>query len=98
MICSRSIQTVKDAVEWLSYTYYYVRSMKAPQTYQVDDDDKLLTNHRANIIHTAAVKLDKCSLIRYDRTSGSFVPTELGRIASHYYITCDTVSNNLYKS
>lgn len=70
--------------------------MKAPQIYQVDaaDDDKELTNHRANIIHTAAVKLDKCGLIRYDRTSGSFVPTELGRIASHFYITSDTVSSN----
>ncbi len=93
-IVNGSIQTVKDAIEWLSYTYYYVRSMKSPQTYQVDasDDDKLLTNHRANIIHTAAVKLDKCNLIRYDRTSGSFIPTELGRIASHYYITSDTVT------
>lgn len=88
-------------MEWLSYTYYYVRAMKSPQTYQVDasDDDKLLTNHRANIIHTAAVKLDKCSLIRYERTSGAFVPTELGRISSHYYITSDTMQtyNQLLK-
>jgi pre-mRNA-splicing helicase BRR2 len=93
-IVNGSIQTVKDAVEWLSYTYYYVRCMKAPATYMAnaDDDDKFMTNHRANIIHTAAVKLDKCGLIRYDRTSGSFTPTELGRISSHYYITNETVS------
>jgi len=90
----RSIQNVKDAVDWLGYTYLYVRCLKSPQTYSVDasDDDGYLTGHRANLIHTAAHKLDKCGLIRYDRSSGSFTPTELGRISSHYYITSDTVS------
>ncbi len=91
----RSIQSVKDAVEWLEYTYLYVRSIRAPQVYSVDDDDKTLLTHRANMIHTAAVKLDKSGLARYDRTSGSLIPTELGRIASHYYITCESVRCNL---
>ena len=89
----RSVQTVKDAVDWLGYTYLYVRCLKAPQTYSVDtsDDDAYLSGHRANLIHTASQRLDKYGLIRYDRTSGNFVPTELGRIASHYYITSETV-------
>jgi len=92
-IVSGGIQNVKDAVDWLGYTYLYVRCLKSPQTYSVDtDDDPYLTNHRANLIHTAAHKLDKSGLVRYDRTSGAFMPTELGRIASHYYITSDTVS------
>ena len=37
-------------------------------------------------MHTAAVLLEKTSLIKYDRRSGGFKSTELGRIASHYYI------------
>lgn len=88
---------MKDAVEWIEYTYLYVRSIRAPQVYSVDwsDDDKTLLTHRANMIHTAAVKLDKSGLARYDRTSGSLIPTELGRIASHYYITCESVSRNI---
>ncbi|CAG7718213.1 unnamed protein product, partial [Allacma fusca] len=47
-----------------------------------------------------AVKLDKSGLIRYDRTSGAFQPLELGRIASHYYITCETIHtyNQLLKA
>ncbi|ODN02767.1 hypothetical protein Ocin01_03915 [Orchesella cincta] len=98
-VVNGSIQSVKDAVEWLEYTYLYVRSKRAPQTYSVDDDDKTLLVHRANLIHTAALKLDKSGLVRYDRSSGSFIPTELGRIASHYYITCETVQtyNQLLK-
>ena len=93
-VVSGGVQNVKDAVDWLGYSYLYVRSLKSPQTYSVDrmGDDQYLTGHRANLIHTAAVKLDKCGLIRYERSSGAFQPTELGRIASHYYITCDTVS------
>ena len=92
-IVSGGVQNVKDAVDWLGYTYLYVRSLKSPQTYSVDrmGDDQYLTGHRANLIHTAALKLDKCGLIRYERSSGAFQPTELGRIASHYYITSDTV-------
>jgi len=86
---------MKDAVDWLGYTYYYIRCMKNPQVYSVDadDDDKLLTGHRANLIHTAASELEKCGLLKYERSSGLFQPTELGRIASHYYLTCYTVSS-----
>jgi hypothetical protein len=40
----------------------------------------------------AAMTLDKLGVVRYDRAMDDFVPTELGRIKSHFYITCDTVS------
>lgn len=43
-------------------------------------------------IHTAANILDKNNLIKYDRKSGYFQVTDLGRIASFYYITHGTIS------
>jgi pre-mRNA-splicing helicase BRR2 len=65
--------------------------LKDPVLYSVGadylDDDRLLEQKRADIIHSAAVLLEKCNLIKYDRTSGRFQSTELGRIASHYYVT-----------
>lgn len=51
------------------------------------EDDPLLIQKRADIIHTAAAILEKCNLIKYDRSSGTFQSLELGRIASHYYVT-----------
>lgn len=42
-------------------------------------------------MHTAAVQLDAAGLLRYDRRSGLLLVTELGRIASHYYVTHGTV-------
>lgn len=43
-------------------------------------------------IHTAANILDKNNLVKYDRKSGYFQVTDLGRIASYYYITHGTIS------
>ncbi|PRQ41579.1 putative RNA helicase [Rosa chinensis] len=43
-------------------------------------------------IHSAATILEKNNLIKYDRKSGYFQVTDLGRIASHYYITHGTIS------
>lgn len=36
--------------------------------------------------------MDKNNLVKYDRKSGYFQVTELGRIASYYYITHGTIS------
>ncbi|KAL5564264.1 hypothetical protein UlMin_027428 [Ulmus minor] len=43
-------------------------------------------------IHSTAIILDKNNLIKYDRKSGYFQVTDLGRIASYYYITHGTIS------
>lgn len=43
-------------------------------------------------VHTAATILDKNNLVKYDRKSGYFQVTDLGRIASYYYITHGTIS------
>src|ERR1051325_3841087 len=40
-----------------------------------------------DLIHSTAMLLDKSNLIKYDRKTGRFQVTELGRIASHFYIT-----------
>jgi pre-mRNA-splicing helicase BRR2 len=65
--------------------------LKSPGLYGVgvdyQDDDVGLIQKRADIIHFAAVLLKKCQLLKYERTTGRFVSTELGRIASHYYVT-----------
>ena len=56
------------------------------------EDDPVLELRRADLIHTAATQLDKAGLCRYDRRSGLLQATDLGRIASHYYISHGTVA------
>ncbi|KAI9444012.1 Sec63-domain-containing protein [Lactarius indigo] len=91
-----TIRNRDEAVQWLGYTYYYVRMLKSPALYGVSadyqDDDPGLIQKRADIIHSAAAILEKCNLIKYERASGRFQSTELGRIASHYYVTHNSMS------
>uniref|UniRef100_A0A8D3CN79 Activating signal cointegrator 1 complex subunit 3 n=1 Tax=Scophthalmus maximus TaxID=52904 RepID=A0A8D3CN79_SCOMX len=98
-----NVQTVKDAVNWLGYTYLYVRMLRNPTLYGVSHDDRsidpLLERRRTDLVHTAANVLDKNSLVKYDKRTGSFQVTDLGRIASHFYITHDSIQtyNQLLK-
>ena len=55
-------------------------------SYDSLDDDKLLEQRRYDLVHTAATLLDKHALIKYDKRTGSFQVTDLGRVASHYYV------------
>ena len=70
--------------------------LKEPVLYSVgadyQDDDPSLIQKRADIVHTAAAMLEKCHLIKYERASGRFQSTELGRIASHYYVTYNSMA------
>eukprot|EP00105_Crassostrea_gigas_P000987 XP_011412986.1 PREDICTED: U5 small nuclear ribonucleoprotein 200 kDa helicase [Crassostrea gigas] len=98
-----TVQSVKEAVDWLGYTYLYIRMLRAPSLYGVGHDmlkdDPLLQQRRKDLIHTAALTLDKNNLIKYDKKTGQIQSTELGRIASHYYCTNETIAtyNQLLK-
>ena len=99
-----NIQNINDAVEWMAYTYLYVRMQQNPELYGItsdnwQDEDPDLAQRRTDLAHAAAVILDKNHLIRYDRRSGIFQTTELGRIASHYYISHQSMAtyNQLLK-
>ncbi|KAJ3095037.1 DEIH-box ATPase [Phlyctochytrium planicorne] len=92
-----SIRNRDDAVKWLTYTYLYVRMLRNGPLYGVSPDDaaadEVLEQRRVDLIHSAATILDKSNLVKYDRKTGKFQVTELGRIASHYYITHGSMAN-----
>lgn len=50
--------------------------LRAPALYTISQEklevDPLLESHRADIIHTAAIQLERSNLIKYDRKSGYF--------------------------
>jgi pre-mRNA-splicing helicase BRR2 len=85
-----NIKSRDDGVEWLGYTYLFVRMLRSPGLYSVGaeyEDDEALEQKRVDLIHSAATVLEKSSLVKYEKKTGKLQPTELGRIASHYYIT-----------
>lgn len=84
MIGLGTIQSVKEAVTWLGYTYLYIRMLRSPALYTITQEklevDPLLESHRADIIHTAAIQLERSNLIKYDRKSGYF------QVCSHFLL------------
>ncbi|KAI9830786.1 MAG: DEIH-box ATPase [Phylliscum demangeonii] len=85
-----NVRTRDEAVEWLGYTYLFVRMLRSPGLYSVGaeyEDDHALEQKRVDLVHSAATVLEKCSLVKYEKQTGRLQSTELGRIASHYYIT-----------
>lgn len=59
---------MSEAVEWLSYTYLFVRMKMNPQVYGINyqdlQDDPQLEVKRRELIHAVAKALDKARMIR----------------------------------
>ncbi|KAK6200925.1 RNA helicase-related protein required for pre-mRNA splicing [Scheffersomyces amazonensis] len=99
-----TIQNRDTAVQWLGYTYLYIRMLQSPGLYLVganadgDDDDDSLFWKRHDLAHSALTVLHENRLIQYDSDSesGNVTPTELGKIASHFYINYKTM--NMYNT
>ena len=84
-----NVRNRDEGVEWLGYTYLYVRMLRSPGLYSVGADyenDDALEQKRVDLIHSAAVILERAGLVKYERKIGRLQSTELGRISSHYYI------------
>lgn len=90
-----TISTIDEAIEWLSYTYLFVRMRINPQVYGINymdvQDDMQLERKRRELVTAAAMNLDKAKMIRFNQRTGDLNVTDLGRTASHYYIKYDTV-------
>jgi len=89
-----NVRNRDEGVEWLGYTYLFVRMLRSPGLYSVGaeyEDDVALEQKRVDLIHSAAMVLKKSNLIKYDEKTGKMQATELGRIASHYYISHESM-------
>lgn len=90
-----TICNIDEAIEWLSYTYLFVRMRLNPQVYGMSYDDiaidPTLEYKRRELITVAAQNLDKAQMIRFIPRTGDLHATDLGRTASHFYIKYATV-------
>ncbi|CAN6845770.1 unnamed protein product [Brassica oleracea] len=91
-----TVQNAREACHWLGYTYLYYRMVRNPTLYGLAPDvlakDVVLEGRRADLIHSAATILDKNNLVKYDRKSGCFQVTDLGRIASYNCVSHGTIA------
>ncbi|BFZ53989.1 Putative steryl acetyl hydrolase mug81 [Savitreella phatthalungensis] len=90
-----TVTKIDEAVSWLSYTYLFVRMRKNPQVYGIEQgemsDDPTLAGRRRDLIVAAARKLHKTQMVVYDERTELLTAKDLGRIASNYYISHQSV-------
>ncbi|EDW14615.1 activating signal cointegrator 1 complex subunit 3 [Drosophila mojavensis] len=102
-ICLGTISNVEEAIEWLSYTYLFVRMRINPHVYGIEyselQKDPTLEARRRALIMSASMSLDKAKMMRFNQRTMDMNITDLGRTASHFYIKYDTVEtfNELMK-
>lgn len=69
-----TIANIEEAIEWLSYTYLFVRMKVNPQVYGLNyhdmQEDPSLEKKRKDLIKSAAMALDKACMIRYNERTG----------------------------
>ncbi|EFJ17505.1 hypothetical protein SELMODRAFT_178863 [Selaginella moellendorffii] len=85
-----TVTNVREASTWLSYTYLFVRMTASPLAYGLEwneamNDPQLVAKRNALIVD-AARALNKAKMLRFDEKSGNFYVTDLGRVASHFYL------------
>lgn len=90
-----TVANVDEAVQWLGYTYLFVRMRHAPQTYgllprDIEQDASLIV-HRQKLVRDAARRLAEVQMIVFDEADDQFVAKDAGRIASDFYLQNETV-------
>ncbi|SGY69108.1 BQ5605_C004g02960 [Microbotryum silenes-dioicae] len=85
-----TVTNMDEGVRWLGYSYLFVRMRKNPLVYGMlateVADDPLLGSKRLTLISNSAKRLVETQMVRWDKDLGQLEPTDLGRIASKYYI------------
>ncbi len=95
-VVSGTVTNIVEATEWLQYTYLFCRMLKNPLAYGINanqrESDPTLNKRSVELITEAAITLDSHKMIRCSTASGNLGITELGRVASHYYIRAESMA------
>ena len=95
-VVAGTVTTIAEAVEWLRYTYLHVRMCRNPLAYGISavqhESDPTLRRRSRELAIEAARLLDERKMVRYNSESGNLAVTNMGRVASHFYIRNQSVA------
>ena len=85
-----TVTSVAEAVQWLGYSYLFVRMKREPRNYGIEYaellDDAMLVQRRRQLIIQAAQVLQKSQMIIFNEKTEDLRAKDVGRIASQYYV------------
>ncbi|KAI9669391.1 MAG: hypothetical protein M1831_000427 [Alyxoria varia] len=90
-----TVTSVPEAVQWLGYSYLFVRMRRNPITYGIGwaqiRDDPHLVERREELIINAARVLQESQMIIFNETTQELRAKDVGRIASQFYVLQSSV-------
>ncbi|KJK80167.1 Putative helicase [Metarhizium anisopliae BRIP 53293] len=85
-----TVTSIQDAVQWIGYSYLFVRMQRSPTAYGIEwaeiRDDPTLVQRRRQLAIQAARTLQQCQMIIFNERTEELRSKDIGRIASQYYI------------
>ena len=85
-----TVTSVPEAVQWLGYSYLFVRMQRNPLTYGIDwaeiRDDPQLVQRRRKLVIDAARILQQSQMIIFSEVTEELRAKDVGRIASQHYV------------
>jgi antiviral helicase SLH1 len=85
-----TVTSISEAVQWLGYSYLFVRMKREPRNYGIEyaelRDDPMLVQRRRQLIIQAAQTLAKSQMIIFNEKTEDLKAKDVGRIASQYYV------------
>ncbi|RKP31638.1 Sec63-domain-containing protein [Metschnikowia bicuspidata] len=90
-----TVTSVDEGVQWLGYTYMYVRMRQNPLSYGVAwrelQADLQLVARRHAMVENAARRLHALQMVVFDENTGALLAKDLGRVASAFYVLYTSV-------
>ena len=85
-----TVTSIPEAVQWLGYSYLFVRMQRNPIAYGIDwaeiRDDPNLVQRRRKLVIDAARTLRQSQMIIFNESTEELRAKDVGRIASQYYV------------
>ena len=96
-IVSGTIRHCQDAVDFLSWTYYYRRLTRNPAYYKLETNGgvaspEAVSASLSELVEATVGDLVNAGCVEYVSDDGALMPTTIGRIASFYYLKYTTVA------
>lgn len=85
-----TVTSIPEAVQWIGYSYLFVRMRRNPMAYGIDwaefQNDPSLVQRRRQLAIQAARTLQQSQMVIFNETTEELRSKDIGRIASQYYI------------
>ncbi|KAL0221892.1 hypothetical protein RCL1_001746 [Eukaryota sp. TZLM3-RCL] len=90
-----TISNIREAVQWLRYTFMFTRMKQNPLAYGVSwevlQSDPELFSRRFEMIVDASRRLAEVRMVLFNEQAEALNVVDTGRIASHYYLTTSAI-------